>query len=401
MSADVRILGLRARAGGAAAIAAMGYAAVPFGADAQESPLNWSLSYQSDVVAASGDGVNRHGRWLDSLHATLDFDAANWIRGGAFHIDLNNTAGAAPNDDAATLQGVDNIEVGGQRLRVYELWYEQSGFDGHAALRAGLQEVNADFYATDASGLLMNPSFGLGPEFSSTGSNGPSTYPSTSLAVRGRVVVGPSVDLRLAVFNARASSLGDPGGVNLDYPEGAITIGEVTWNGWGSLSLGAWRYTRRRDDIREVDGLGAPLRRHAQGFYGLAQARLWGGENDVRSAVAFVRAGFSEGRTTPFRSSWQSGVLLEHVFAGRPDSVLSAGIASAALSSGFRANLEELGARTSTRETIFELAYSDRMSPWVSIQPDIQFVSNAGGDRDREAFIAGIRISVDFSSDPN
>ena len=99
-----------------------------------------------------------------------------------------NNSGGAPNDVAGTLQGVDNIEVRTPRLRLFELWLEQSL--GPASVRAGLYNLNSEFYADDAAGQLLAPAFGIGSELAATGPNGPSIFPSTALGVRLNVDLG-------------------------------------------------------------------------------------------------------------------------------------------------------------------------------------------------------------------
>ena len=39
--------------------------------------------------------------------------------------------------------------------------------------------------------------------------------------------------------------------------------------------------------------------------------------------------------------------------------------------------------------------YAIKLSPWLTISPDIQFITNAGGDEgDKDAFVAGLRIKM-------
>ena len=83
-------------------------------------------------------------------------------RGASAHIDVLNNSGGIPNDDIGTLQGVDNIEVLSQRLRLFEAWVEQAW--GDTSIRAGLYDLNSEFYSNDSAGLLMAPAFGIGSE---------------------------------------------------------------------------------------------------------------------------------------------------------------------------------------------------------------------------------------------
>lgn len=364
-------------------------------------PLETSLAYQADVVSSWSDASHGRAVALDSLHFAGDADLSRIVGlgGGSVHFDLNSTSGTTPNDLAGTLQGIDNIEVSRPRLRLYELWYEQAVSDGRGSLRVGLQEINEEFNATESSGLLVNPSFGLGPELGATGVNGPSTYPSTALAVRARMVAPSGLDLRLGAFNAVAASPNDPGGTDYAFNSGVLLIGEATLRTWGAISLGVWRYSDNQNDLRDTDSLGAPIKRRSEGIYALVEKTLWGAPDDVRRTTAFVRMGAADGDTTPFAGSWQTGLVMERPIGAREDSVLSAGVAQAVTSAKHRANERDAGVDAGPSETVVEFTYSDKVTRWLTVQPDIQFVVDPGADRSRDAALtAGVRLTISPSA---
>jgi len=116
---------------------------------------------------------------------------------------------------------------------------------------------------------------------------------------------------------------------------------------------------------------------------------------------AFLCIGASDGRTTPFKGGWQAGVRIERPFAGRPDSAFSVGVQQGVLNRKFRANLRDDGVRPAREETGAEVTYADRLTRRITIQPDLQWVRHAGGDRDaRDRFIAALRVKIDLSPSP-
>jgi porin len=356
----------------------------------------WTLSYQGDALHSFGDSVGRAGA-VENLHATLDFADILRVPGLSFHVGGAVTSGSAPKDVEA-LQGIDNIEVDRQRGRLYELWIEQASNDSRASVRLGFQEINADFYATDAAGLFINPSFGLPAEFSSTGQNGPSTFPSTALALRGRWLPTENLDLRVGVFNAVANSVGDPGGP-ASFDDGVLFIAEATWQGRAALSLGGWTYSEDQPDIRETDALGEPLLGPSTGVYAMLEGKLWGHE-EGRRITGFLRAGFADGDTSPIDAGWQAGVLVSNLLEDRPDSALMLGVTGAHTSSSQRANMRDAGIDPASGETILEIAFSDRLTPWMRVQPDLQIVFDPGGNSERDiVYVAGLRLALEFASD--
>lgn len=361
-------------------------------------PVQLSVTETVDVVSVASAGDSK-GFALDNLDviAELDLDRLIGWRGGQAHVHLLNNLGGMPNDRAATLQGINNIEVASQRLRLFEAWVEQK-LGERSSVRIGLYDLNSEFYSNDAAGLLIAPAFGVGSEIAATGVNGPSIFPSTALAMRiDRQLDSKGSYARFAVLNAAASTLGDPQGVDLDFDSGVLVIGEVGFaNDRGKLGFGGWGYSRPHEDIDATDAAGDPLRRTAWGAYAIGEVQLRDREG-APGLAAFVRAGVSDGRTTPFRGGWQAGMLVTRPLSGRPDSQLSFGVNQAYLSNGYRRQLARTGTASVPAETALELTYSDSLTPWLSVQPDFQVVINAGGERGRAAvLVAGLRTTFSF-----
>lgn len=365
-----------------------------------EPVVTVSATYKADVVSILSGGVDNGTVFADNLDIKFDADLSRALRwgGATAHVHLLNNSGEAPNDRAGTLQGVDNIEVERQRARLYEAWIEQRFAGDAASARVGLYDLNSEFYATEASGLLMAPAFGIGSELAATGPNGPSIFPSTALAVRLDWRANDALTLRGAVINARAGVIGDPGSVDLDFDDGALFVVEAAWHGPMALSLGAWRYSDRHDDIRDLDGFGEPLKRIAQGAY-IAAERQLSGDDDARPAVsAFFRAGVSDGDTTSYVGGWQTGVLVQRVIPGREDSALSVGAYQGVLSSKFRDNLRDAAIDPDRAETSFEATFSDRVHKRLLVQPDIQFFPNPAADSQRDPlWVANLRFTVELN----
>jgi porin len=179
-----------------------------------------------------------------------------------------------------------------------------------------------------------------------------------------------------------------------------LTIGEAGVEGPTRFGLGVWGYSQRQDDIRSVDATGAPVRRRAQGAYALGEQHLFGTDAAV-NGTAFLRIGVSDGKTTPFKGGWQAGVLVNHPIASRPDSAFSVGVQQGVLNQKFRDNLRDDGVRAGRAETGAEVTYSDKIAPRITLQPDLQWVRHAGGDRDaKDRFIAALRVKIDLSPSP-
>lgn len=352
--------------------------------------------YKGDAMAVVRGGADRGLRLLGNAELIADADLGRFGWTGArAKLHLLSVHGGDPNNLAGTLQGVNNIEATPDRSKLYEIWIEQSFAGDRAGLLVGMADLNAEFYQNDAAGLLIAPAFGIGSELSATGPNGPSIFPSTALAARLRVEPADGIYARAALFNAKAGVIGDDDGVDLKMRDGALAIAEAGLARDGKLALGYWRYTERQPDIRLTGTAGDPLRQTAQGVYLLAERTLAGSQEKGRRLSGFARLGLSDGDTTPYRGGWQAGLLLEGVLPGRRDTQLSIGVNQAYLSRKFRRNGADAGTPLRHAETGFELTYIHPLSPYLAVQPDVQYVRHPSADPNvRDAVILGLRFIV-------
>lgn len=361
--------------------------------DPPAGPVALAAEYRLDAVAVA-QGARAGLRYVDylSLAASADLDAALGWKGARLYVQGLASSGQAPNGLAGTLQGINNDEVEGDRAKLFQAYLEQDLDARGSSLRVGFSDLNSEFYLTEASGMLLAPAFGIGSELSATGPNGPSIFPSTALGTRLRLAAGGSGYVQAAAVDARSGVLGDRGGISRLFGHGALLIAEAgEQSDEGKLAAGAWTYSQRQDDLTDRDAAGQPLRRRAHGAYVLAQRRL--ADDGERSLDGFLRVGLSDGRTTPYAGGWQAGLLLAGAFAERPESTLSFGVNAAQLSRRYRQAERSAGQRVRRQETGFELAYSDRIAPWLTVQPDIQYVrSGVRAPGVRDAVVATLRL---------
>ena len=358
--------------------------------------LDLAATYTGDVTATVSGGSDRKARYLDNLELSLDadLDTLAGMGGTVFHLTVLNNLGLRANDAAGSLEGVNNIEVGRAAVRLFEAWGEKTF--GPASLRLGLYDLNSEFYATESAGLLLAPPFGIGSEFAASGPAGPSIFPSSSLTARVRANLPEGRGYaQVAVLNAKARTFGDPGGVDLRFDEGLLVAGEVGLGTRLRVSLGGWSYTRPRDALAATAPDGSPLRETPRGLYAMSEARL--AQGGRRAVTAFLRGGLARGRTQPFASSVQAGVLVAPAILGRDDSAVSLGLHRSATSDDFRQAQLAAGDPAWHSETAVELTYSDQVMPHVTLQPDLQVIRQVGeAIAARTAVQTTLRVQIAF-----
>lgn len=360
---------------------------------AEPGALGVDVVYKGDVVGvAAGDA--RGVRYLDNvdLLASLDLDRAVGWRGGTAFASLLSNLGGRPNDIAGTLQGVNNIEVAGADLLLYQAWVQQNFANDRLSLLVGKYDLNSEFYASDAASHLIAPAFGIGSELAATGPNGPSIFPRTDLAIRLRAGDERQYVQAVAIRAPRGTT--DDGG-----RRSTLFVGEAGRQGTLSVAVGGWAYSRRQPRIIPPGVSTGPGEAASHGVYASIETDLAGRADRPGRWRAFARAGWSDGRTTPFAGGFQFGVTGHGIVPARPDSQLSIGVASADLSTPYRrANPAGEPALTGS-EGMVELTYSDRVLPFLTIQPDVQYIRRPGGLRDAgDAVILGLRAIVTWKA---
>lgn len=306
-------------------------------------------------------------------------------------------------DAAGDVQGISNIEAASS-WRIYQAWVEQGLGDGRVTILVGLYDLNSEFYVTEASGLFLNASQGIGPEFAFAGTAGPSIYPATSLALRGAWEVDERLSLRAAVLDGVPGAAGHPetAGVALSMADGALLVSEasLTLGAFGDgapgvrATLGTWGFTGRQEEVAAPASSTSRARRANQGRYALLEAALPGCTADASCVRVFARGGMSDPRFNVAAAGWQAGAT----WTPSPEGVtLGAAVARAEAGSAWRRARSQAGERVAAGETNVELTARVPVVDWLSVQPDLQYVLDPGMDAERTHVLAGaLRLALSF-----
>jgi len=371
----------------------------PAAPDARSPAAHFSVVYKADIQGVASGGAKQGARYVDNLgvSADLDLDRLVGLQGATVRVVAMNNLGGLASDLTGAQLGVNNDEATDHRLRLTQAWVQESLASGKVSALAGFYDLVSEFEVADSAGLLMSPTFGTSAEFAASGPAGLPSFAETAFAVRLRVQPKETQYLQLALSNARASVFGDRAGPSFTFSDGVLFVAEAGYTGWGKIAAGVWSYSKRQPGVRTLQDGGAVQARVSRGIYALMEYALNAPMDDLRKVTLFAKLGLSDGRTTAFRGSWQAGVLVDHLFASRPESQLSMGVSEGRLSNGFRANARDQGLAGGASETVFEFTYSDRIAPHLSLQPDLQWIHNPSGDHGlKDALVLGLRTTIGF-----
>ncbi len=352
--------------------------------EGDNKPWNFELVYTAELMGNVAGGVERGARYLDNLDIVFDADLermVGWTGAQMWLYGLYNN-GNSISDLVGDAQAVSNIETGTRAIRLYEAWIDQK-FGDSASLRVGLYDLNSEFDALDASGLFVSSPHGIGTDFAQSGQNGPSIFPSTSLAARVAFAPAEGWTVRAAILDGVP---GDPArprrtAVKLGRGDGALLVGEVEAPlAGGKLLLGHWRYTAA---FERSDGAGAETGN--SGSYIRAQLPL--ARRDDETLDGFVRAGVASSRFNMFDRFLSGGLSFAGWVKGREADSFGIAIAAAFTADPYRATS---GAAAS--EIALELTYRAEVTPWLAIQPSAQYVRRPFGDPGvGDALVLGVR----------
>lgn len=367
-----------------------------------EKGYDWDIVYKLDALTKL-NGHSRNGNlfWLDNLDVSLSVDGEKfgWKGFSALLYVLSNR-GEKPAEESGRLpHGLDNIETppGANTTKIYEAWLQQAFADGRLSVLAGLYDLNSEFYRTESSALFIQPTYGIGAEFAGTGRNGPSIFPTTSMALRVSYLPTPKTYLLAAVMDGVPGDPDNPHGTHIKFDKGDGTL-QAAELGYhlgsdkrpeGKLALGAWRYTATFDDLLDVDAAGNPVKRHSYGAYVVGERVLWRrGDKDLQG---FLRAGRNDGNTAQFVWAWSTGLVWRGLIPGRPDDLLGIGFSEEENAWKYRA----ASGNGERYERAAEFTYRRQVTPWLAVQPFAQYLINHGSiPAEDRTWWTGIRLEL-------
>jgi len=362
-----------------------------------ERGVTFTLAFTEEVISCVSGGL-RQDTGVDLLLdwvIDVDLDKALGWTGGSARINPMWLAGDGISGDVGDLTLVSNI-TGRGGVRVFEAWLQQSLFENAFSVRAGILAADQEFAISTAGLLFYNSVFG-GPVFLTPNLSWP-IYPVGSPGVRVKVSLADNFFIQGAVYD------GEPGSedfnrsglrVRLQGQDGLFSIAEAVWTFGDRLpgTLKAGRFHHTADFVEFSTGATRPGLR---GGYFIGEQKLARDFSGTGSSVdVFARFGFSQEDRAFISLGWDAGVTVTGLLPGRPADVLGLGVIHARVSRAFarsQPDRERWG-----HETVLELTYKVTLTPWWSLQPDLQYVVHPGGSTTLpNAVVVGLRLDLLF-----
>jgi porin len=376
-----------------------------------------TLTYDGAAITNLDGGQRRAATYLGNLHLRSLVDLGRGLGWGDTHLfaDALWIHGGQPDAFVGDAMGVSNLAAPpGAQLE--ELWLEHNFHPASVSVLAGLYDLNSEFYRLQSAGLFLNSSFGIGPEFSQSGIEGPSIFPRTALGVRLAYKPAANVVLRAAALDGvPLIRPGDRLGA-FEAGDGRLYVAELAWFSrpaarpssdqrerigrnamlpmyQGKLAVGGWHYTTTFD---RLDPAAAKPRQHgASGFYAIGDRVVARDASDPeRNLAVFAQLGVGDPAVARFGKYLGVGVVAAGPFRGRSGDELGLAVAIARNGTPYLRQ-QALTAPASRAESSVELSYLAQVNPWLAVQPDLQYVIHPGTDRSTpDALVFTLRFEL-------
>lgn len=340
-----------------------------------------------------------------NLNAFLDGNKLVNIPGLSGLFSILQTNGGRPNRTlTGAVQRIDGMETHARGLEVYQAWLQQEFFGGGVSALAGVYDATNEFYSTNASDILINNAYGFGTELAATGNHGGvAIFPTSAAGARLRLQPMKQLYLQAAVMDGINSAPETRQPIRLNGHSSALVIGEGGYVQMmdkvetAKIAFGAWRYTDQIGSLFQPKEAKERSAYISGGEYALAESYIFRKPGSNRGLMAFARMGIADREVDRFNYSYSVGLDFKGILRTRAKSELTFGIADAHLSPVYRHALTAQGIASNVSEMALELTYRDYLKPWISLQPDLQYIINPDGLKNRQnSTIFGIRTEINF-----
>jgi len=336
----------------------------------------YALAMQDAFLNTTG-GASRGGGLVGNLFLSLaaDTDKMGWWSGGKLVLEGIGVYGRQPSKVVGDYQYTSSIDAP-DTFEPYELYYEQSLFDGRFSVLAGVHDYSLDFAV-----------LGYGWEFIHSSFWTPSTltqiwwsfYPTTGLGSRAKLKIGEHGYAMAGVYDGNPTDQSNNRKIDwgLSKRDGAHTLTEIGAQESEEgrrpfkVALGGWYNS---GEFEAADGT---LQRSNSGLYAVGEALLVAEDSSYDTGLGgFFQVGQAD-RTRNF-NTWYFGAGLRYkgLFESREQDVLAFGWGRAQIGSTFR----EANPGTDSFEGNMELTYRAVIEPWLTVQPSIQLITNPGAN---------------------
>jgi porin len=393
----------------------------PLGArrDLAARGITGGANYIDELFGVVSGGLNRdwHYDGRLELYADADLEKLMGLPGLVFHINAYQIHGSSISAESlGSLKPASYLEAT-PATRLFEVWLEQSLFEGVVTVRAGQLAADSEFIVSEGAAAFLNGSWGWPSIAADNLINGGPAFPLAAPGVRVAYKPADNLSVIAAVFNGDVVDDcppdADPQRCNsngFDFPfgdgalvmlEGAYKYKQAAGQLPGTIKVGGWYHSASFTDQRDPD----LLRDGNHAIYAIIDQRLFDLPGSGRNVAMFARVIASPSDRNQIDFYAEGGITITGPWPSRPTDLLGIGYAYSNISDDARSFDRDQGLSViRDYEAVLEVNYTADILPGFTLQPNVQHFWNPGGnvpDADgtravANALVLGIRSTLNY-----
>lgn len=385
---------------------------------AQDAGIKLSLGWANEVAHNfdGGRGGKTAAAGQIAFAAETDLQKLTGVDAGKIIVKISQRYGRSLSLTASldTLQQVQEIYGRGNVTRISELSYSKDFLDKRLNVKFGRMEPGDDFGSfsckfQNLTFCYFTPDHIAGDNFFA--------YPVSMWAARAKVKITGDVTFKVGAYDINPELARPRGGFSFNTTDSTGTnyITELNWEPKlgsrqlrGIYKIGGWHSTARREDLFfDIDRQplvltgAAPLERHGyNGIYAQMQQQLTNqpGPGD-RGLSVFVNFFQTDEYVVQNNRVINAGLFYSGFLDARPYDEIGFAAGQTRVSSRLRKGQQLLGDEAAVQHAEYplELYYSVNFGSAVTLRPNLQYVVQPDGYKDRSNLVvAGLKTIVQF-----
>ncbi|MGB3365228.1 MAG: carbohydrate porin, partial [Thermodesulfobacteriota bacterium] len=355
-------------------------------------------SYYTTILGNPAGGKKKGIQYAGLLNAYLKFDLEKLlsIKRTKFIISGSWASGRSlSNKDIGNIFTVSQV-FSGRTVRLYQLFVESELVENRLRIAVGRMGVADEFSTSEIFYNYVNTAIDGHPISLSINDEGFFVNPRSSWGVRIHTNPIEEIYIKAGIYNSNpAVGQSSNNGFDFSFREGAILISEIgylhnknkTSGGLpGRYTFGAFYDTKKFNELSDD----SKDQRGNYSLYWILEQMVYReipqDDQGLTPWAAVTLSPDEHINTFPFFVS--GGLVYRGLLPNRNDDNAAFGFAYGSLSDKLENQDYEL---------MLEITYIIQATPWLEVQPDIQWVVNPGGSSDiPNAFVLGVQLAVDI-----
>lgn len=356
------------------------------------SPYQLNLLYTGELWSNVAGGLSRGTTYMHNVDAQLrvDTDRAFGWTGGSLRIEgfYENRASFGNQYVGAVDQQSPIDSAGYEMFRLYQAFYDQNL--GATDVRVGIYDLESEFSTTKPMSLFLSKNLTWNTALDQSGTMpqngvvGPGNYPYTPLAVRVRQTFSHDWSVQAVVANGVADNPRNQSlnGVVFAPKYGLLFMAELDYTPTSRTKVmaGLWGLTSRLPANDLMNSSGAPRQVYGEEGGYIGGATRLTSEPGRRGLDGFFTLGLSSPTSTNTAESLNGGLVYTGLLAARPTDKLGLSFNENVAPTSYKQAQIAMGNGFQNFETSFELTYRAQLTPWLTVQPDVQYIIHPGYD---------------------